>query len=414
MAEPQGISRTFDDIAKGLVGAYRGYQGFRGEVGRNIGNVGRFFASQAPVEAPLSAAQQAAADRQMAEVSRLGGSAALRAATTRGVSDAQMMQNNPNLVPPAGGPGGPGGPGGAPRNPINALFAPMFEDLRRQRQLANQRYEANRDQVTNIYGQITGARSADKAASETAFQRLIDAASTRSTAVNTGIDASEAARLQQNQAALQGMGLEGLSTSQGDIASQTAAQAKQTNTLNAANWEGMLRAMGATAGQQVDADVAAFNFAMLEDQGQLRGAREEFMQDLGQQRGELRSQRAQATFEYQQAQQRAAAAAQAAQQRAAQRDATAQEKAAAAALKRSGPVLYGVQMALKDGALDNIESGTKLTTLLTEFLTMGTPPAGETRFNPTSARNAFFTATEGQLNSREQLVAQQILAQIKW
>jgi hypothetical protein len=71
-------------------------------------------------------------------------------------------------------------------------------------------------------------------------------------------------------------------------------------------------------------------------------------------------------------------------------------------------------MALKDGALDNVESGTKLTTLLTEFLTMGTPPAGETRFNPTSARNAFFTATEGQLNSREQLVAQQILAQIKW
>jgi hypothetical protein len=322
-----------------------------------------------------------------------------------------MMQNNPNPAPPAGG---PGGPGGAPRNPINALFAPMFEDLRRQRQLANQRYEANRDQVTNIYGQITGARSADKIASETAFQRLIDAASTRSTAVNTGIDASEAARLQQNQAALQGMGLEGLSTSQGDIASQTAAQAKQTNALNAANWEGMLRTMGATAGQQVDADVAAFNFARMEDLGQLRGAREEFEQELGQQRGELRSQRAQATFEYQQAQQRAAAAAQAAQQRAAQRDATAQEKAAAAALKRSGPVLYGVQMALKDGALDNVESGTKLTTLLTEFLTMGTPPAGETRFNPTSARNAFFTATEGQLNSREQLVAQQILAQIKW
>jgi hypothetical protein len=290
----------------------------------------------------------------------------------------------------------------------------MFEDLRRQRQLANQRYEANSQQVTNIYGQITGARSADKAASETAFQRLIDAASTRSTAVNTGIDASEAARLQQNQAALQGMGLEGLSTSQGDIASQTAAQAKQTNALNAANWEGMLRAMGATAGQQVDADVAAFNFAMLEDQGQLRGAREEFEQELGQQRGELRSQRAQATFEYQQAQQRAAAAAQAAQQRAAQRDATAQEKAAAAALKRSGPVIAGVATALKDGMLNDPASGTKLTTLLTEFLTMGTPPAGETRFNPTSARSAFFTATQGQLNSAEQLVAERILNQIKW
>ena len=303
-----------------------------------------------------------------------------------------------------------GAGGGAPRNPINALFAPMFEDLRRQRQLANQRYEANRDQVTNIYGQITGARSADKAASETAFQRLIDAAATRSTAVNTGIDASEATRLKQNQAALQGMGLEGLSTSQGDIASQTAAQAKQTNDLNAANWAGMLSAMQGTAGEQIDADVAAFNFARMEDLGQLRGAREEFEQELGQQRGELRSQRAQASFEYQQAQQRAAAAAAAAQQR----NATAQEKAVAAALKRSGPVIGGVANALRDGFLDNTQSGAKLTTLFTEFLTMGTPPAGETRFNPTTARKAFFDATQGQLTSKEQLVAERILNQIDW
>jgi hypothetical protein len=218
---------------------------------------------------------------------------------------------------------------GAGRNPINALFAPMFQDLKRQRQLANQRYEANSQQVTNIYGQITGARSADKAATETAFQRLVDAASTRSQAVNTGIDASEAARLQQNQAALQSMGLGELSTSQGDIASQTAAQAQQTNLLNSANWENMLRAMGATAGQQVDADVAGFNYAMAEDLGRLRGAREEFAQELGQQRGELRSQRAQAAFEYQQAQQRAAASARAAEQKAAMQMATEAERQAA-------------------------------------------------------------------------------------
>ena len=415
MAEPQGISRTFQDIARGLVGAYQGVQGFRGEVGRNVGNLGRYVFSQAPVAAPPSAAMQAAADRQRAEVARLGGPAGLQTAMTRGIRQANKMQSGENTPAPTPAPGGAGGAGGGMgQNPINALFAPMFEDLRRQRQLANQRYEANRDQVTNIYGQITGARSADKAASETAFKRLIDAASTRSTAVNTGIDTAEAARLQQNQAALQGMGLEGLSTSQGDIASQTAAQAQQTNALNAANWEGMLRSMGATAGQQVDADVAAFNFAMLEDQGRLRGAREEFAQELGQQRGELRSQRAQATFEYQQAQQRAAAAAQAAQQRAAQRDATAQEKAAAGALKRSGPVISGVATALKDGMLNDPASGTKLTTLFTEFLTMGTPPAGETRFNPTTARRAFFDATQGQLNSAEQLVAERILNQIKW
>jgi hypothetical protein len=354
---------------------------------------------------------KAAADRQMAEVTRLGGAQGLQSALANEMLRQRSVQPEAPVTT-SGTAGGMGG--GMGRNPIQALFAPMFEDLRRQKQLANQRYEANSQQVTNIYGQITGARSADKAATETAFKRLVDAASTRSTAVNTGIDTSEAARLQQNQAALQSMGLEGLSTSQGDIASQTAAQAQQTNTLNSANWENMLRAMGATAGQQVDADVAGFNYAMAEDLGQLRGAREEFAQELGQQRGELKSQRAQATFDYQQAQQRAAAAAAAAQQRAAQRDATAQEKAAAAALKRSGPVLYGVQMALKDGALSDVQSGTKLTTFLTEFLTMGTPPAGETRFNPTSARKAFFDATQGQLNAQEQLVAQQILNQIKW
>lgn len=308
---------------------------------------------------------------------------------------------------------GPSGVGGGV-NPINALFAPMFENLRQQRRQANQRYEANRQQVTNIYGQITGAREADIPALETAFKRLADAAATRSTAVNTSIDTAEAQRLAQNQAALQSMGLEGLSTSRGDIASQGAALAKQTNELNAANWQGLLSGMGATAGEVARADIAGLDYAMLEDLGQLRGAREEFAQELGQQRGELKSERAKATFEYQQAQQRAAAAAEAAKQKAAAKAATAQEKAAAAALKRSGPVINGVQTAIKDGMLPNMESGTKLTTLLTEFITMGTPPAGETRFNPTSARNAFFTATQGRLNAAEQLVAERILSQIKW
>jgi hypothetical protein len=284
----------------------------------------------------------------------------------------------------------------------------MFEDLRRQRQLANQRYEANSQQVTNIYGQITGARSADKAASETAFQRLIDAASTRSTAVNTGIDASEAARLQQNQAALQGMGLEGLSTSQGDIASQTAAQAKQTNTLNAANWEGMLRAMGATAGQQVDADVAAFNFAMLEDQGQLRGAREEFMQDLGQQRGELRSQRAQATFEYQQAQQRAAAAAAAARQRAKAEAVGSAQRAQDEALAGTGKALPLVNNFVKTEYI-NPASGKKVLDFMTEFWTNAQLPAGATKWTTSAAKTAALAAGKDYLTSQEKTVIQAII-----
>ena len=328
----------------------------------------------------------------------------------------QPVNRNAGMPPIAGGDpnaGGAGGMGsGMGSNPINALFAPMFANLRRQRQLANQRYEANRDQVTNIYGQITGARSADKAASETAFQRLIDAASTRSQAVNTGIDASEAARLQQNQAALQSMGLEGLSTSQGDIASQTAAQAQQTNALNAANWEGMLRTMGATAGQQVDADVAAFNFARMEDLGQLRGAREEFLQDLGQQRGELKSDRAKATFEYQQAQQRAAAAAQAAQQRAAQRDATAAEKQMAESLKASGPVLSTVSQLIGNGSLPDT-SGAKVIDVITEWYQNVPPPPGS-KWNRASATNSILSIAGPSLTPAERTAIQAVFSNSKW
>jgi hypothetical protein len=355
----------FSDFFRRTASAYRstlnpyGSQGIR-EAARQNG-----MRSGGP-----SAAVSAAADRQMAEVARLGGASGLQSALNNEMLR-QMSEQGGATPPPSGQMGS-----GAGRNPIQALFAPMFQDLKRQRQLANQRYEANSQQVTNIYGQITGARSADKAATEAAFQRLVDAASTRSQAVNTGIDASEAARLQQNQAALQGMGLGELSTSQGDIASQTAAQAQQTNLLNSANWENMLRAMGATAGQQVDADVAGFNYAMAEDLGRLRGAREEFAQELGQQRGQLRSQRAQAAFEYQQAQQRSAAAARAAEQKAAMQMATEADRQAADALRAAGPAHVTVDAFVRRGEMSPAEGAAALDAI-TEFYQFNTAPRGK-------------------------------------
>jgi hypothetical protein len=339
-----------------------------------------------------------------------------------GMTDAQrraMMQDKrrdyAGPATPEATPAGTGMGTGAGRNPIQALFAPMFQDLRRQRQLANQRYEANSQQVTNIYGQITGARSADKAATETAFQRLVDAASTRSTAVNTGIDASEAARLQQNQAALQGMGLGELSTSQGDIASQTAAQAQQTNTLNSANWENMLRAMGATAGQQVDADVAGYNYAMLEDLGRLRGAREEFAQELGQQRGQLRSQRAQAAFDYQQAQQRSAAAAQAAEQRIAMKMATEAQRQAAKALKESGPVISTVNTLLGNGGLPDPASGARVIQTINEWFENVPHPAGPMgRWNAGTAKNSILSVAGPTLSNAEKTAIEAVFNKLKW
>lgn len=410
MAEPQGISKTGKDIARQLVQSYRGIQGFRGEVGRNLGNVGRYFASQAPVDAPASAAQRAAADRQMAEVTRLGGPAALRSATTRGVSDAQLMQNNPNPETPAA-PSGPGGMGGAAANPINALFAPLFQNLRQQKQMANKRYEANKNQVTNIYGQITTARGEDVGALETAFKRLVDAASTRSTAVNAQIDTAEAARLAGNQAALQSMGLEGLSTSQGDIASQGAALAQQTNTLNAENWQNLLRASGVNAQGIAQADVDAYRFAGLEAQGQLRGAREEFMQDLGQQRFELQAKKAQATFEYQQAQQRAAAAAAAAKQRAKADKLDALAKQEAEALKASGPVTQIVATRFRDGLLTETEAA-KVTNSINEWFANVAPPTG--KWNAGSARNSILSLAGTSLNSNEQSAIVAIFDKMKW
>jgi hypothetical protein len=409
MAEPQGISRTGQDIARQLIDAYRGYQGFRGEVGRNIGNVGRYFASQAPVGAPASPAMQAAADKQAADVARLGGPAGLQTAMTKGIREANMMQNNPN--PDPAGPSGPSGPGGA-ANPINALFAPLFQNLRQQRQQANKRYEANSQQVTNIYGQITGARSQDVGALETAFKRLADAASARSTAVNTQIDTAEAQRLAQNQAALQSMGLEGLSTSQGDIASQGAALAKQTNTLNAENWQNLLAASGRNAQEIARADVAGYNYAMLEDLGQLRGAREEFAQDLGQQRFELKSKKAQASFEYQQAQQRAAAAAEAAKQRATASAASAAEKQMADSLKASGPVLSTVSQLIANGSLPQ-SSGAKVIDVVTEWY-QNVPPPTAGKWNRASATNSILSIAGPSLTPAERTAIQAIFSNSKW
>jgi hypothetical protein len=302
---------------------------------------------------------------------------------------------------------GTGGAGGA-ANPINALFAPLFQNLRQQKEMANKRYEANRNQVTNIYGQITGARTQDIGALETAFKRLVDAASTRSTAVNTQIDTAEAARLAGNQAALQSMGLEGLSTSQGDVASQGAALAQQTNTLNAENWQNLLKASGVNAQEIARADVAGYNYAMMEDLGQLRGAREEFAQDLGQQRFELKSKKAQATFEYQQAQQRAAAAAQAAKQRARAEAVSAGQKAQDEALAGTGNAVPLVNNFVKTGLLAP-ESGTKVLDFMTEFWTNAQLPAGSTKWTTSSAKTAALAAGKDYLTSQEKTVIQAII-----
>ena len=275
----------------------------------------------------------------------------------------------------------------------------MFESLAQREQLANQRYEANREQVTNIYGQITGARAADIATTGEAFRRLSDAASARSSAVNTSIDESEAARLRGNQAVLESMGLGGLSTSQGDIASQGAAMAKNTNQLNAENWQGLLAAMGATSQDLARSDVTGFNYRMGEDLGQLRGARENFQQEIGQERTGLIGQQAQATFDFQRAQQNAAAAANAAAQRAAADSADRESKQFADALKASGPLIGTIANLTRVGALSSGE-GANVMNIITEW-SQNVPSQGNQGWKASTAANSILSAAGATLSPAE-------------
>jgi hypothetical protein len=287
----------------------------------------------------------------------------------------------------------------------------MFEQLSQREQQANQRYEANTQQVTNIYGQITGARTADIATTGEAFRRLSDAASARSSAVNTSIDEAEAARLRNNQAALESMGLGALSTAQGDIASQGAATAKNTNILNAENWQGLLTAMGATAQDIARADVTGFNYRMGEDLGRLRGAREEFADQLSQERAGLVSQQAQATFDYQQAQQRSAADAAAAAQRA-QSDANdLAAKQQADALKSSGPVNQTIASLFSLGRLSAAEAG-RATNAINEWFA-NVPPVGGS-WNAGSAKSSILGLAKGSLNKNEQDAIVAVFDAMKW
>jgi hypothetical protein len=316
----------------------------------------------------------------------------------------------PGAIVTGAGPSGPSGPTGpsAPAvNPIDAIFAPMFESLAQREQLANQRYEANREQVTNIYGQITGARAADIATTGEAFRRLSDAASARSTAVNTSIDESEAARLRGNQAVLESMGLGGLSTSQGDIASQGAAMAKNTNQLNAENWQNLLTAMGATSQDLARSDVTGFNYRMGEDLGQLRGAREGFQEDIGRERTSLLGQQGQARFDYQQAQQaaaaqasQAAASAAAAQQRATMEAAAAASKQFAASLEESGP-LTSTLYYRQDAGLLSQAGANRVGQIFAEYFL--TPGVQGQEVKSSQAIRAIFAAGAGQLSNEEQL-----------
>ena len=377
-------------MAENLFGDWSAQKNWLTDAGKNINNFARdlviAYGQQASPYSvrPTTQTPTPSTTRPMAQTAD--------AAARRAGEVMPPANRNPNPVAPSG-------PSGPPPNPLAAIFNPQFESLNQREQMANQRYESNKNQVTNIYGQITNARTADIATTGTAYQRLIDAASTRSAAVNTQIDESEATRLRNNQAVLESMGLGALSTSQGDIASQGAAMAKNTNQLNAENWNNLLTAMGANAQDIARSDVTGFNYRMGEDLGQLRGAREQFAQELGQERTNLVSQQAQATFDFQQAQQRAAAASAAAAQKAAADSADAASKQFAEALKASGPLLYTVSQLTQTGALSTDE-GANVMNVITEW-SQNVPSQGNQGWKASTAANSILTAAGANLSPAE-------------
>jgi hypothetical protein len=211
---------------------------------------------------------------------------------------------------------GPGGGGGGGGSGLDKVFAPLFAALDQQRANANSRYTANSGQITNIYGQLIGARTDDVDSINTAYERLQTAAASRGADTLSGMADRETNRVSQNQAVLGSMGLGDLGTAGNDVASAGAQAAQDTEAANQSNWSGMLDAMNATSQDIARADATSFGYRQGEDIARLQGAKEDYLQGVDQQSFGLQQQQAQAEYEYKQSQQAAAASAAAAQRKA--------------------------------------------------------------------------------------------------
>lgn len=258
----------------------------------------------------------------------------------------QTQLNDPNP-----GPGGGGGGSG-----LDKVFAPLFAALDQQRANANSRYTENSGQITNIYGQLIGARTDDVDSINTAYERLQAAAASRGAETMSGMSDREASRVSQNQAVLGSMGVGDLGTAGNDVASAGAQAAQDTEAANQSNWSGMLDAMNATSQDIARADATSFGYRQGEDIARLQGAKEDYLQGVDQQDFNLQSQQIQAEQAYQQAQAAAAASAAASAAAAAQKATSAAQTAAAdrtaKLLASSDPLTQAISRGFELGTLD--------------------------------------------------------------
>ena len=209
-----------------------------------------------------------------------------------------------------------GSDGGSRGSGLDKVFAPLFAALDQQRSNANSRYTENSGQIKNIYGQLIGARTGDVDSIDTAYERLQTAAAARGAETMSGMAGRESDRVSGNQAVLGSMGIGDLGAAGNDVASEGAQAAQNTEAANQSNYAGMLDMMNATSQDIARADATSFGYRQGEDIARLQGSREDFMQDLDQQKFGLQNQQAQGEYQYKQQQQQAAAAAAAARRKA--------------------------------------------------------------------------------------------------
>lgn len=314
---------------------------------------------------------------------------------------------------PAAGMGGAGGSGGGASG-VSSLFAPLFDALNQQMKNAESRYAENAGQIQNIYGQLIGARKADVADIQTAYQRLQQAAASRGAATLGAMQTRESGRLAQNEAVLQSMGVAGIGTSAGDIAAQSAGVAQDVERLNQSNWAGMLDAMGATSQDIARADITSYGYAQMEDIAALQAARENYAQDIANQEFELKFQQQQAKLQAQQAAAANAARVQAAQIRAQQDAAEAAARQQGGAmedfLRNADPITRIIVSGTQAGLVDPTSAG-RMTNAYQSYLSnLGNPPRGQVKWDASSAANAFVIspAATGLTDVEKRLIQQAI------
>lgn len=249
------------------------------------------------------------------------------------------QKETPQVIPDGGGGG----------NDVSSIFGPLFKALDQQRSNAKSRYSANVTGITNIYGQLIGARNDDVTTIDAAYKRLQKAAATRGENDLNAMSDRQASRDSENSAVLQSMGAPDPNSLPDSGAGENARNAE---IMNQSNWSGMLDSMGAASQDMARADAASFGFRQGEDIARLQGNKEDFLQGVDNQEFQLKSQQAQAQQQARQAAAANAASAAATAQRAQQAALASDEKSLNAFLDSADPMTVTIVRGTRSGMID--------------------------------------------------------------